>query len=70
MTAFFGINIAMGLAKLPSVHDYFLGGIKAIRWFQSIMSRDLFKNILKFLHLADNLTDLPRNDPKHDNCSN
>ena len=71
MMVFFGINIAMVLAKLPSVNDYWAGGIMAMPWFQSIMPRDLFKDILRFLHLADNTKDLPRNDPKHKmTCSN
>ena len=63
MMAFFGINIAMRLVKLPSVYDYWAGGIIAMPWFRSIMPRDLFKYILRFLHHADNTKDLPRNDP-------
>ena len=33
MMAFFRINIDIGLAKLPSVHDYWAGGIMAMPWF-------------------------------------
>ena len=33
MMAFFRINIDIGLAKLPSAHDYWAGGIMAMPWF-------------------------------------
>ena len=33
MMTFFRINIVIGLAKLPLVHDYWAGGIMAMPWF-------------------------------------
>ena len=35
-------------------------------WFHSIMSQDKFKNILRFLHLADNTNQLPKENPNYD----
>ena len=64
--AFFGIIIAMGIAKLPEINDYWRTGILRMPWFGSIMSRNHFKVILRFLHLADNSKQLPRNDIGHD----
>ena len=64
--AFFGIIIAMGIAKLPEINDYWRTRILRMPWFGSIMSRNHFKVILRFLHLADNSKQLPRNDKGHD----
>ena len=36
ITAFFGIIIAMGLEKLPSVHDYFLGVSRQFHGFNQL----------------------------------
>ena len=47
--AFIGINIAMGIGRLPCVNDYWTTGLTAMPWFQSIMSRNRFKLILRFL---------------------
>lgn len=52
--AFIGINVAMGMVRLPRVHDYWsTSPVFSMPWFSSIMSRDRFFRISKYLHLAD-----------------
>ena len=58
--AFLGINIAMGIARLPAVNDYWSKGITAMPWF---LPRNKFKNILRFLHLADNSKQVAKDQP-------
>lgn len=54
LLAFIGLNIAMGMLRLPQVHDYWsTNEILATPWFVSIMARDCFFIILRFLHLVD-----------------
>eukprot|EP00795_Rhopilema_esculentum_P006511 gene6511-11974_t len=65
LLAFLGINIAMGLAKLPTIEDYWRKGITHMPWFRSVMPRRKFQQVLRFLHLADNSKQLPRSDPNY-----
>ena len=52
--AFIGINVAMGMLHLPQVKDYWsTNKILSTAWFPSIMAKDRFLEILRFLHLAD-----------------
>lgn len=54
LLAFIAINIAMGLLRLPELRDYWCRNeIIATPWFASIMSRDRFLLILRYLHLND-----------------
>ena len=54
LQAFIGVNIAMGMLRLPQIRDYWAtNNILATPWFPSIMSQDRFLSILRFLHLAD-----------------
>ena len=49
---FIGINIAMGLLRLPQVRDYWsTSEILSTPWFSTIMSRDRLFAIMKYLHL-------------------
>ena len=62
ISAFLGINILMGIHKLPSMKDYWsveegLGNIL----IQNTMTRSRFLEILQNLHFANNLQDLPPN---------
>ena len=58
--------ICMGIVNMPSVEHYW-----STRWpfcsnnFRSIMSRDRFLLVMKFLHLADNSRMIPRGQPGH-----
>ena len=56
----------MGLAKLPDIHDYWRAGITSMPWFRSVISRDPFKTLMRFLHLTDNTKQVPREDPNYD----
>ena len=54
LMAFIGLNVAMGMLHLPQIKDYWsTSKILSTPWFPSIMSRDCFLKILKFLHLVD-----------------
>ena len=52
--AFIGVTIAMGMLRLPRVKDYWsTSNVLSTPWFRSIMSRDRFLEILRYLHLVD-----------------
>ena len=54
LLAFIALNIAMGMLRLPQVRDYWTTSeVLSTPWFPTIMSRDRFFTILRFLHLAD-----------------
>ena len=54
LQAFIAINLAMGLLRLPQIRDYWSRSeVLATPWFRSIMSRDHFLRILRYLHLND-----------------
>ena len=54
LQAFIGLNIAMGVLRLPQVRDYWsTNEILATPWFPSVMSRDRFFLILRYLHLVN-----------------
>ena len=55
MIAFFGINIAIGMVRLPEISNYWKqSGVMEASWFQSLFTRERFYDILKYLHLTDN----------------
>lgn len=65
--AFIGMNIAMGVIPLPSLDEYWsIDPIMAHAWFPTVMSRNRFRQILRYLHVADNSKALDRNDPNYD----
>ena len=54
LMAFIAISVAMGMLRLPRVVDYWsTHNILATPWFPSVMSRDRFLMILRYIHLAD-----------------
>ena len=64
MQAFFGFIIAMGVVRMPEFDDYWsTDPIFRNSWFSSIFSRDRFKQILRYLHCADNSKRPDRNAP-------
>eukprot|EP00795_Rhopilema_esculentum_P007360 gene7360-13095_t len=64
---FIGVNIAMGIANLPEMDDYWSkGSLFYMPWFAGIFTRNRFKQLLRYLHLVDNSKDLPWNDPNRD----
>ena len=60
LCAFLGINILMGIHKLPKMRDYWLvdEGLRNTL-IQKTMTRDRFFEILQNLDFADNLQKLP-----------
>ena len=53
----------MRIAGLPAVYNYWIKGINAMAWYQSIMSRNKFKSIVYFLCLADSSKEIPVSQP-------
>ena len=61
LMAFIGLNIAMGMLHLPQIKDYWsTSQILCTPWFPSIMSRDQFITILRYLHLVDSSVPAPK----------
>ena len=65
--AFIGILLAMGVHRLPHLHDYWnqhpLLGAPGLT---HSMPRDRFKQILMYLHINDNTQAKPHNDSQYD----
>ena len=56
----------MGIDDLPDIDDYWNEkGIFHMPWFGAILSRGRFKQILHYLHLADNTKAVPKTDPDY-----
>lgn len=50
-----GVILAMGLIKLLEIDDYWRrGSVYGMSWFPSIFQQDHFKQLLCYLHLANN----------------
>lgn len=65
---FFAITIHMSLVKKPALRDYFSTDPVLYASFPSQigMSRDRFLSILRYIHVNDNSTYIPRDQPNHD----
>lgn len=67
LQAFIGINIAMGLLKLPQVKDHWCTSeVLSTPWFGSIMARDRFFKIMRYLHLTDSSLQKKVGEPGYD----
>ena len=67
LQAFLGMNIAMGLLRLPQVRDYWsTSTILSVPWFRSIMPRDRFFLIMQYLHLVDSSDQKKRGEDGYD----
>jgi len=65
LRAFIGINIAMGMLRLPQICDYWSSNeVLSTPWFGTIMARDRFFDILRYLHLSDSSSQ-DKNNPVH-----
>ena len=65
--AFIGMNIAMGIVSLPKLDQYWsTDPILSHPWFRTIMSRDRFREILRYIHVVDNTQAPSRSDPNYD----
>ena len=67
MKLFIGIILAMGVHRLPHLHDYWskhpLLGVPGIT---HSMPRDRFKELLRYFHINDNTQAKPRDHPEYD----
>ena len=67
LEAFIGINIAMGLLRLPQVRDYWsTNEILGTPWFPAVMPRDHFLHILTYLHLVNSTQQRKKGDVAYD----
>ena len=68
MKAFFGIAIAMGIVRLPKLHDYWRQKEWLFRMlsFAEVMPRDRFMQIYRYLHVSDDTQFVPRGHANHD----
>ena len=67
MKAFLGVNIAMGIANLKRLADYWsTEPITSIPWYSTIFSRTRFLQILRYLHCNNNDDQLPRDHASFD----
>lgn len=67
MYLFLGIIIAMGVHKLPFFYDYWSSDcLLGVPGISAGMPVDRFKALLRCLHLNDNTTAVPRNQPGYD----
>ena len=67
MKAFISELIVMGLCRRFSYRSYWsTNWLLDMPGFRSILPRDRFFAILRFLHLSDNSSDIPRGQPGHD----
>ena len=67
LIAFIGLNIAMGVISLPKLNDYWSTDIiRSHPWFRSVMPRNRFRQILCYIHVADNSQALRQDDPTYD----
>lgn len=67
LLAFLAMNIAMGMVRLPSIRDYWCKcDIMQTPWFPTIMSRDRFFEIMRYLHLVDSSKQKPKGDQAYD----
>ena len=65
--AYLGMNIAMGIVDLPEHTDYWTQEpMLRSPWFSCVMSLKRFKAISRFLHFADNVLALSRDNPSYD----
>ena len=65
LMAFIGLVIAMGVVCLPDYRDYWsTDPLFSNIWFRSVMSRDHFCEIKRFLHVVDNLLNSSTNTDK------
>ena len=67
MKAFFGLHVLFGIKQLPATRLYWskdpLIGVPAV---QKVMSRNRFDQLSKYLHLNNNVNQVPQEDPAHD----
>ncbi|XP_048587830.1 piggyBac transposable element-derived protein 4 [Nematostella vectensis] len=68
MKAFFGLNIAMGIVKLPEAKMYWQKKIwlLTVPSFSQVMSRNRFFQILQYIHVSDDSNIVPSGQPGYD----
>ena len=67
LKAFFGLNIAMGIVKLPEAVMYWQQKwLTNVPSFCQVMSRNRFFQILRYLHVSDDSAIVPAGQPGYD----
>ena len=61
------MNIAMGIVSLPKLDQYWsTDPILSHPWFRTVMSRDQFREILRYIHVVVNMQSPSHSDPNYD----
>ena len=69
MKAFLALMITIGNDKRPRYKSYWsTEWLISMEGFRSVMSRDRFMSILRFLHIVDNTKAIARGEPGYDRC--
>ena len=68
LRAFLALTLTMGMMKKPAIEDYWSQTNWSINTpaFSSVMSLKRYQLLLRFFHIRDNSTCLPRGDPNYD----
>lgn len=67
--AFLALMVVIGDNKRPRYKNYWsMEWLISMEGFRSVMSRDRFMSILRFLHIADNTRAISRGEPGYDRC--
>ena len=67
MKCFIAVTIVMGLVRKDAIEDYWsTDAAISTPFFQNVMPRDKFGNIMSFFHLADNALYMPHGQPGYD----
>ena len=67
INAFFGLNIAIGIVKLPEAKMYWQQKwLTNVPSFDQVMSRNCFFQILHYLHVSDDSAIVPPGQPGYD----
>ena len=67
MRAYFGMCIIMGIIRLPSLNMYWTtDNLFVLQGLANVMPRDRFKQIKRYLHIADNTNAPNMNAPNYD----
>lgn len=65
MRNFIGISVMTGVYSFPAQH-FFWTGTTRVESIASVMSRDRFRQVKKYLHVVDNTNQPDSNDPDYD----
>ena len=67
LKAFIGVTFAMGIISVPAINDYWsTDPIMSHSWFRAVMPRNCYRQILRYIHVVDNISAPACTDPNYD----